>query len=49
MNNLFKSKYCFQVLLQLLSNEYTIIQDIIDVQNKSDIKKKLQKLQKKKA
>ncbi len=49
MSNLFKSERCFQILLQLLSDEYTVIQDIIDVQNKSDIKKKLQKLQEKKA
>jgi len=44
MSNLFKSKRHFQVLLQLLSDEYTVIQDVIDAQNKSDIKKKLQKL-----
>ncbi len=49
INNLFKLERCFQVLLQLLSNEYTVIQDIIDVQNKSDVEKKLQKLQEKKA
>ncbi len=49
ISNLFKSKRCFQVLLQSLSNEYMIIQDIIDAQNKSDVKKKLQKLQEKKA
>ncbi len=49
ISNLFKSERCFQVLLQLLSDEYTVIWDIIDVQNKSDIKKKFQKLQKKKA
>ncbi len=33
----------FQVLLQLLSDEYTVIQDIIDAQNKSNVEKKLQK------
>ncbi len=49
MNNLFKSKRCFQILLQSLSNEYTVIWDVIDAQNKSNIKKKLQKLQEKKA
>ncbi len=49
MSNLFKSEHCFQVLFQSLSDEYIVIQDIIDAQNKSDIKKKLQKLQKKKA
>ncbi len=49
MSNLFKSERRFQVLLQSLSDEYTVIQDIIDAQNKSDVKKKLQKLQKKKA
>jgi len=49
MSNLFKSERCFQVLLQLLSDEYTIIQDVIDAQNKSDVEKELQKLQEKKA
>ncbi len=49
ISNLFKSEHRFQVLLQSLSDEYTIIQDIINAQNKSDIKKKLQKLQEKKA
>ncbi len=49
MSNLFKSKHRFQVLLQSLSDEYTVIWDIIDAQNKSDVKKKLQKLQEKKA
>jgi len=49
MSDLFKSKRRFQVLLQSLSDEYTVIQDIIDAQNKSDVKKKLQKLQEKKA
>ncbi len=49
MSDLFKSECCFQVLLQSLSDEYTVIQDVIDAQNKSDIKKKLQKLQEKKA
>jgi len=49
MSDLFKSERRFQVLLQLLSDEYTVIQDIIDAQNKSDVKKKLQKLQEKKA
>ncbi len=48
MSDLFKSKRCFQVLLQLLSDEYTVIQDIIDAQNKLDIEKRLQKLQEKK-
>ncbi len=48
MSNLFKSERHFQVLLQSLSDEYTVIQDIIDVQNKSNVKKKLQKLQEKK-
>ncbi len=49
MSDLFKSERHFQVLLQLLSDEYMIIQNIINAQNKSDIKKRLQKLQKKKA
>ena len=49
MSNLFKSEHRFQVLLQSLSDEYTVIQDVIDAQNKWDVKKKLQKLQKKKA
>ncbi len=49
MSNLFKSERCFQVLLQLLSNEYTIIWNIIDVQNKSNVERELQKLQEKKA
>ncbi len=49
MSDLFKSERCFQVLLQLLSDEYTIIQNVIDAQNKSDVEKKLQKLQEKKA
>ncbi len=41
ISNLFKSKRCFQVLLQLLSDEYTVIWNIIDAQNKSDIEKRL--------
>ena len=49
ISNLFKSERCFQVLLQSLSDEYTVIQDVIDVQNKSDVEKRLQKLQEKKA
>ncbi len=49
ISDLFKSECHFQVLLQLLSNEYTVIQNVIDAQNKSNIKKKLQKLQEKKA
>ncbi len=49
ISDLFKSERRFQVLLQLLSNEYMIIQDVIDVQNKSNIERKLQKLQEKKA
>jgi len=49
MSDLFKSKRCFQVLLQSLSDEYMIIQDDIDAQNKSDVKRELQKLQEKKA
>jgi len=49
MSDLFKSEHHFQVLLQLLSDEYMIIQDIIDAQNKSNVKKELQKLQEKKA
>ncbi len=49
MSDLFKSERCFQVLLQLLSDEYMIIQDVIDAQNKSDVERELQKLQKKKA
>ena len=44
ISNLFKSERRFQILLQLLSDEYTVIQDVIDAQNKSNIKKKLQKL-----
>ncbi len=49
MSDLFKSEHHFQVLLQLLSDEYMIIQDVIDAQNKSDVKRELQKLQEKKA
>jgi len=49
MSDLFKSERRFQVILQLLSDEYAVIRDIIDAQNKSDVKKKLQKLQEKKA
>jgi len=49
MSNLFKSERHFQVLLQLLSDEYMIIQNIIDVQNKSNVERELQKLQEKKA
>ena len=49
ISDLFKSERRFQVLLQSLSDEYTVIQDVIDAQNKSDVEKKLQKLQKKKA
>ncbi len=49
MSDLFKSEHRFQVLLQLLSDEYMIIQDVIDAQNKSDVERELQKLQEKKA
>ncbi len=49
MSNLFKLKRHFQVLLQLLSDKYMIIQDVIDAQNKLNVEKKLQKLQEKKA
>ncbi len=49
MSNLFKSERRFQVLLQSLSDEYMIIQDIIDAQNKLNIERELQKLQEKKA
>ncbi len=49
ISDLFKSERRFQVLLQLLSDEYTIIQDVIDAQNKSDVERELQKLQEKKA
>ncbi len=49
ISDLFKSERRFQALLQSLSDEYTVIQDVIDAQNKSDVEKKLQKLQKKKA
>ncbi len=49
ISNLFKSEHRFQVLLQSLSDEYMIIQDVIDVQNKSNVKRELQKLQEKKA
>jgi len=49
MSDLFKSERRFQVLLQLLSDEYMIIQDVIDAQNKSDVERELQKLQEKKA
>ncbi len=49
ISDLFKSECRFQVLLQLLSDEYTVIQDVINAQNKSDVKKRLQKLQEKKA
>ncbi len=49
MSNLFKSERCFQVLLQSLSDEYTIIQNVIDAQNKSDVEREFQKLQEKKA
>ncbi len=49
ISDLFKSKCRFQVLLQSLSDEYTVIQDVIDAQNKSNVEKRLQKLQEKKA
>ncbi len=49
MSDLFKSERCFQTLLQLLSDEYMIIWNIIDAQNKSDVERELQKLQEKKA
>jgi len=49
MSDLFKSERRFQALLQSLSDEYTIIRDIIDAQNKSDVERELQKLQEKKA
>ncbi len=49
MSNLFKSERRFQVLLQLLSDEYMIIWNIIDAQNKSNVERELQKLQEKKA
>ncbi len=49
MSDLFKSERRFQVLLQSLSDEYMIIQDVIDAQNKSDVERELQKLQEKKA
>jgi len=49
MSNSFKSERRFQALLQSLSDEYTVIRDVIDAQNKSDVEKKLQKLQEKKA
>ncbi len=49
ISNLFKLECHFQDLFQSLLNKYTIIQNIIDVQNKLNIKKKLQKLQEKKA
>ncbi len=49
MSDLFKSERHFQALLQSLSDKYTVIRNVIDAQNKSDIKKKLQKLQEKKA
>ncbi len=49
MNNLFKSERRFQALLQSLSDEYMIIQDVIDAQNKSNVEREFQKLQKKKA
>lgn len=41
ISDLFKLKCYFQVLFQLLLNEYIIIQNIINVQNKLNIKKKL--------
>ncbi len=41
ISNLFKLKCHFQVLLQSLSNKYIIIWNIINVQNKLNIKKKL--------
>ncbi len=49
ISDLFKSERCFQALLQLLSDEYMIIWDVIDAQNKSDVERELQKLQEKKA
>ncbi len=49
ISNLFKSERCFQVLLQSLSDEYMIIQNIIDAQNKLNVERELQKLQEKKA
>ncbi len=49
ISNLFKSERRFQVLLKLLSDEYMIIWDVIDAQNKSNVERELQKLQEKKA
>ena len=47
INSLSKSEWCFQVLLQALSEEYTIICDVIDVQDNFNIEWDLQKLQEK--
>jgi len=49
MSDLFKPERRFQALLQSLPDEYTVIRDIIDAQNKSDVERELQKLQEKKA
>ncbi len=39
ISDLFKSECHFQVLLQLLSDEYMIIQDVINVQNKLNVER----------
>ncbi len=49
MSGLFKPERRFQALLQSLPDEYTVIRDVIDAQNKSDVEKGLQKLQEKEA
>ena len=48
MSDFVKSEWQFQTFLQALLKKYTVICDIIDAQNSSDIKYDLQKLQKKK-
>jgi len=49
MARLFKPEQWFQVLLQVLSDKYIVICNAINTQNNSDIKRGLQKLQKKEA
>jgi len=49
MTELFKSEQQFQVLLQVLSDEYAVIHNAIDIQDNLNVKRGLQKLQKKEA
>ena len=49
MSGLSKPERRFQALLQSLPDEYTVIRDAIDAQDKPDVEKGLQKLQEKEA